>query len=99
MGWLWTVSKRSDAAIRRGDRLGGQQWSRYATGEILCLFTFVIAFPQLQDRFAEARATPPIDPVQNWFLISGEEKNGTTTIEFWRNFSSCDARDREIGKV
>ena len=32
-------------------------------------------------------------------LIRGEEENGFTILEFWRNYSSCDDRDRDIGKV
>ena len=39
---------------------------------------------------------PPIDEVQNWHLIRGEEENGFTTLEFWRNFITCDDKDRDI---
>jgi hypothetical protein len=49
------------------------------------------------DRYAVGRYTPPIDPVQNWFLTNAEQEDGYTILEFWRNFTSCDtANDLDI---
>lgn len=42
------------------------------------------------------RALPPIDKSQDWFLISGEEENGFTVLEFSRNLTTCDPKDLEI---
>ena len=53
-------------------------------------------FLTLQDRFAEQQALPPIDPSQDWFLVSGEEEGGYTILEFTRNWTTCDERDRDI---
>ena len=50
----------------------------------------------LQDRFAEGRFLPPVDEHQDWFLVRGEEEGGFTTLEFTRNFTSCDTKDRSI---
>jgi hypothetical protein len=50
------------------------------------------------DRYAPSRyGTPPIDPIQNWFLRDAEEEDGFTILEFYRNFTSCDtANDLNI---
>ena len=50
----------------------------------------------LQDRYAFGRFTPEIDEEQNWFLISGKEENGTTILQFWRKFTSCDDHDMDV---
>ena len=50
----------------------------------------------LQDRFAVDRFLPPIDESQDWFLVSGEEENGYTVLEFTRNLTSCDENDLDI---
>ena len=50
----------------------------------------------LQDRFAFQQALPPIDPRQNWFLVRGMEDGGYTILEFTRNWTTCDDRDRDI---
>ena len=50
----------------------------------------------LQDRFAFQQALPPIDPSQDWFLVRGEEDDGYTILEFTRNWTTCDDRDRDI---
>ena len=50
----------------------------------------------LKDRYAETRVRPPIDKSQDWFLISGEEENGFTILEFSRNLTTCDTKDLEI---
>ena len=50
----------------------------------------------LQDRYAVRQALPPIDPSQDWFLVSGEEAGGYTILEFTRNWTTCDDRDRNI---
>ena len=42
------------------------------------------------------RRTPPIDPIQNWFLTSAVQSNGYTTLQFYRNFTSCDELDLDI---
>ena len=49
-----------------------------------------------QDRYAFAQSLPPVDPQQDWNLISGENENGFTTLEFWRKWVTCDERDRDI---
>ena len=50
----------------------------------------------LQDRFAVDRFLPPIDESQDWFLVSGEEENGYTILEFTRNLTTCDGNDLDI---
>ena len=50
----------------------------------------------MQDRFAEMRTLPPIDDSQDWFLTFGEEEDGYTILEFYRNLSTCDAQDLDI---
>ena len=50
----------------------------------------------MQDRFAFQQALPPIDPSQDWFLVRGEENSGYTILEFTRNWTTCDDRDRDI---
>ena len=37
-----------------------------------------------------------MDPQQDWILIGGDNENGFTTLEFWRNWTTCDERDRDI---
>ena len=49
-----------------------------------------------QDRFADFRATPPIDAQQDWELTGAEEENGYTTLQFTRKLLTCDDRDLEI---
>ena len=49
-----------------------------------------------QDRYAVDRVLPPIDSSQDWFLVSGEEENGITVLEFTRNLTSCDDKDLNI---
>ena len=44
----------------------------------------------LQDRFAIDRYLPSVDESQDWFLVSGEEQNGYTILEFTRNLTTCD---------
>ena len=55
-----------------------------------------IWFISSQDRYAEGTFLPPIDQSQDWFLINSEEENGFTVLEFSRNFTTCDDRDRDI---
>ena len=50
----------------------------------------------LQDRFAIDRFLPPIDESQDWFLVSGEEENDYTILEFTRNLTTCDENDLDI---
>ena len=50
----------------------------------------------LQDRFAIDRYLPPVDESQDWFLVSGEEENGYTILEFTRNLTTCDDHDLNI---
>ncbi|RDD36647.1 DBH-like monooxygenase protein 1-like protein [Trichoplax sp. H2] len=47
----------------------------------------------LQDRFAESRSLPVLDSSQDYYIISGYERNGTTTIKFWRKFNTGDPKD------
>ena len=49
-----------------------------------------------QDRFAAQQSLPPIDPSQDWFLVKGMEEGGYTMIEFTRNWTTCDDKDRDI---
>ncbi len=49
-----------------------------------------------QDRYAEGRVLPPIDSSQDWFLVRGEEEEGTTVLEFTRNLTTCDDKDLNI---
>ena len=51
---------------------------------------------KLQDRYAVAQALPPVDSSQDWCLISANEKDGYTIMEFKRNFTTCDVKDRDI---
>ena len=44
----------------------------------------------LQDRYAWGRYEPSIDEEQNWFLLNGDEEYGYTTLQFTRNFTTCD---------
>ena len=50
----------------------------------------------LQDCFATDRYLPPVDESQDWFLVSGEEENGHTVLEFTRNLTTCDDNDLDI---
>ena len=50
----------------------------------------------LQDRFATARAVPPVDENQDWCLTSAEEEGGYTILEFNRRFTTCDSKDLDI---
>jgi hypothetical protein len=47
----------------------------------------------MQDRHAVGRFLPSIDESQDWMLVSGEEQNGRTIIEFTRPFLSCDSEN------
>ena len=67
----------------------------YSTTCTLSKVTFCAVF-SFQDRFADGRALPPIDESQDWFLISGEQDDGFTVLEFSRNLTTCDPRDLEI---
>ena len=51
---------------------------------------------QLQDRFAVSHTLPSIDDIQNVELISSNETDGWTTLEFKRKLTSCDPKDRSI---
>lgn len=49
------------------------------------------------DRFATAKATPPLDDCQSWQLLDGEQQGGWTTIEAVRAVSSGgDTQDRDF---
>ena len=50
----------------------------------------------MQDRFAGGHYLPPVDEIQDWFLINGEEENGYTILEFTRNLTTCDPSDLQI---
>ena len=50
----------------------------------------------LQDRFAETWATPPIDKQQDWTLLTADEEDGYTILEFTRKLITCDNRDLDI---
>ena len=51
---------------------------------------------QFQDRYAVGRYEPPIDNMQDWFLISARQDDGYTELEFSRNFTTCDNESRDI---
>ena len=74
----------------------------YTTVTALATFMFLLVYQlplylvYLQDRFAFQEALPPIDPSQDWFLVRGEEDGGYTILEFTRNWTTCDDRDRDI---
>ena len=53
----------------------------------------------MQDRFADARARPPVDSQQDWNLVAGKEENGWTIMAFNRALQTGDARDRDIVEV
>ena len=50
----------------------------------------------LQDRFAIDCFLPAVDESQDWFLVSGEEENDYTILEFTRNLTTCDDNDLTI---
>ena len=50
----------------------------------------------LQDRFAASHTLPSIDDIQNVELISSNETDGWTTLEFKRKLTGCDPKDRSI---
>ena len=50
-----------------------------------------------QDRYAFEQLLPPVDAKQDWDLISGENENGVTTLQFWRKWVTCDELDQDIG--
>ena len=50
----------------------------------------------MQDRYAEERVTPPIDAMQDWFLISAAINDGYTELEFSRNFTTCDNESKDL---
>ena len=55
----------------------------------------------MQDRFADARARPPVDESQDWFITDGAEMDGYTVLLFWRYWVTCDDRDNpiEVGSI
>ena len=60
---------------------------------------FVHHSPTVQDRFADARALPPVDNQQDWTLVAGKEENGWTIVAFNRTLHTRDTRDRDIVQV
>jgi len=51
----------------------------------------------ITDRHATAKAYPAEDTCQDWHLVSGEEANGVTKLQLWRNLTSADTHeDRNI---
>ena len=53
----------------------------------------------MQDRFADARALPPMDRQQDWTLVAGKEENGWSIVSFNRALQTGDTRDRDIVQV
>ena len=49
-----------------------------------------------QDRYADARAIPPIDEQQDYDLTGFQESGGKTLLKFKRKFDTCDTRDRKL---
>ena len=52
--------------------------------------------PCIQDRYALAQALPPIDPSQDWLLLSGNAANDWTNLTFTRKWVTGDSRDRDV---
>ncbi|XP_078372321.1 DBH-like monooxygenase protein 1 homolog [Oculina patagonica] len=50
----------------------------------------------LTDRFADAKALPPLDKENNYVLTGFEESDKKTVLRFNRKFDTCDVRDRKI---
>ena len=50
----------------------------------------------VQDRYADARAIPPIDEQQDYELTGFQESGGKTVLKFKRKFDTCDPRDRKL---
>ncbi|XP_031575456.1 DBH-like monooxygenase protein 1 homolog, partial [Actinia tenebrosa] len=50
----------------------------------------------LKDRYADAKALPPIDAKQDYTLVAAREDNGETIIEFSRLWNTCDEKDNKI---
>lgn len=45
----------------------------------------------IQDRYAVlSYILPPIDKNQDWNLVSSDQKNGHTVLEFTRDLITCD---------
>ena len=57
---------------------------------------FTAMYLCIQDRYAERRSLPTIDPMQDWFLISAAIHDGYTELEFSRNFTTCDNESRDL---
>ena len=49
-----------------------------------------------KDRFADAKALPPIDEQQDYELTGFQESGGKTLLKFKRKFDTCDPRDRKL---
>lgn len=49
-----------------------------------------------QDRYAVARAVPPIDDQQDYQLTDFKESDGKTLLKFTRKFDTCDSRDKKL---
>ena len=62
----------------------------------LNLYYIVCCWCIFKDRFAVGRYEPPIDNMQDWFLISARQDDGYTELEFSRNFTTCDNESRDI---
>ncbi|XP_066265474.1 DBH-like monooxygenase protein 1 homolog [Branchiostoma lanceolatum] len=52
----------------------------------------------LTDRYAEAKAQPPVDESQDWELVSAYENGTHTVLRFNRKLTTCDVRDRVINE-
>ncbi|CAH3176907.1 unnamed protein product [Porites lobata] len=50
----------------------------------------------LTDRYAVARAVPPIDDQQDYQLTDFKESDGKTLLKFTRKFDTCDSRDKKL---
>ncbi|XP_066291636.1 DBH-like monooxygenase protein 1 homolog [Branchiostoma lanceolatum] len=52
----------------------------------------------LTDRYADAKAQPPVDESQDWELVSGYENETHTVLRFNRKLTTCDDKDRVINE-
>ena len=100
MDWARFLTNWLYAQLRCGHCMGERR-SKILEGWNNALFLHQICVPEaslmhMQDRFATARAQPPIDDIQNVRLLSFSEADGMTTLEFKRDLEAFEPKDRSI---
>lgn len=73
-------------------RVANNVYRLYQLGSSISL-TLIISF---QDRFADAKALPPLDKENNYVLTGFEESEDKTVLKFNRKFDTCDPKDKKI---